>query len=168
LPTASADWFDEFARNHALKYLCSRKDPAGVRWSADRIRQQLTKPGEDGRMVYELLSALGILGLPASDAEAIDAYYRVLAGPRNKGILVACEELITRKNRASAPAIRRVLKELASNCNNGLQWQEDSTAKYPWTDKYGLERIRQVRRHGRSCVVNERSDHRTRSSCQGH
>jgi hypothetical protein len=136
-----AEYFDCFARNRALTYLYSKKAAQGVAWDANRIRRQLAQAGEDGRMVHELLSALEILNASANETEAIAAHRRVLTGPRNKGILVACEELIKRKDRASASTIGSVLKEIAANCNKGLQWQEDSTAKYPWTDKYGLESI---------------------------
>ena len=137
-----AEWFGRFARIRALAYLYSEKAPESVRWSSQRVRRQLAQPGEDGRMVHRLLSALDILRDPADEEERVKAYRRVLAGPRNKGILVACKELMDLKDRASASAIRRVLDEIAAGCNKGLSWKPDPQALYPWADKYGLERIR--------------------------
>jgi len=137
------DWFQKFARVRALDYMRSEGAPESVRWSSQRVRRQLAQPGEDGRMVHCLLSALDILGDPAGDEEKAGAYRRVLSGPRNKGVLVACEELIELEDRASAPAIRRALDEIAADCNKGFSWKPDPQALYPWTDKYDLERIRE-------------------------
>ena len=137
-----SDWFANFARGRALAYLYSEQAPRESRWTAARVRQQLVQPDEDGRMVHHLLAALDILKDPAVPGEKMLAYRRVLGGNRNKGILLACRELIGLKDRDAAPLIRRVLDELAAGCNKGLAWQEDRDAKYPWTDKYELDGVR--------------------------
>jgi hypothetical protein len=137
------NWFGAFARKAALEYLRSDTAPAGARWDAGRVRRQLALPDEDGRMVHALLDALAILGTPAADAEKFEAYRRVLAGPRNKGVLVACEELIKSRDRVSVSAIRGLLDELQAGCNKQLSWQADRGARYSWVDRCELERIRQ-------------------------
>jgi hypothetical protein len=37
-----------------------------------------------------------------------------------------------------------VLDELEAGCNKRLSWQPDPEARYPWVDRYELERIRKT------------------------
>jgi len=131
-------WFEHFARSRALKYLASVQAPEAVRWTAVRVRWQLDKV-EDGRMVHELLTTLNCLHDPASEADKAAAYRRALSRPYSWGTLTACEELAKLKDAQSATTVRKILSELERDCNKHLSWQEDSTAKYPWVDKYELE-----------------------------
>lgn len=91
-----AKWFHYFGRERALDHLFSKKSsvPAGFRWDAVRVRRQLAQPGEDGRMVNRLLSALHILEKrEVSKKEQIAAYRASLQGKNPAGIETAREEL---------------------------------------------------------------------------
>lgn len=123
------EWYESFARSRALKYLISDKAPAACRWTPERIRRQLEVAGEDGRMVIRLFQALTLLKTPVEPGAEVLVWRRVLKGSINKGVLVACENLIRMQDKESAKDMERVLAELLAG------------AKYPWLIRSSVEAL---------------------------
>jgi hypothetical protein len=136
-----ASWYDRFARHQAFSYL-QTTGPEAKRWNAARIREQLAKPDEDGRMVQVLFQALDGLKAPATDAEKRTVRRRVLAGKLNRGVLDAIEYLIKLKDADSAGKMMQVLDELLSSCAEDRITQPDAAVKYPWTYKGEIQNLR--------------------------
>jgi len=137
--------FDYFGRERALDYLASERAPVPqqYRWDIARIETQLKQPWDDGRMINRLISKWsGLLNRSMPDDQQIAAYRRTLAGEINRGTVEACEALIKLNDKDSGSRIAEVLREMEANCNKELAWKPDPTAKYPWIDKYEIERVR--------------------------
>ena len=141
---SSAHWFDHFGRERALDYLASARSPVleKYRWDVARVESQLERPWEDGRMINRLISSWsGLQNQPWADDKQTAAYRRTIAGTINRGTVDAFEALMKLHDTASAGRMAGILQELGVNCNKGLAWESDPSAKYPWIDKYEIERI---------------------------
>ena len=143
---ADARWFAHFGRERALNYLASDRAPVPqeYRWDVARIETQLNQPWEDGRMINRLITMWsGLLNRYLPDDQQVAAYRRTLAGQINRGTVEACEALIKLQDKSSGNRIAEILQELEANCNKEMVWKaKDSTAKYPWINKYDIERVR--------------------------
>jgi hypothetical protein len=140
-------WRD--ARTTALILLTNQYCPAPWRWDGTRIRRQLEDPTErDGRMVHQLFTQYAVYGphprpQPTEEWKSfvLTVWPRCLAEPFTRGTMEAIEELTALDDRHSLPRMREVLATLRAGCNRGARWEEDSEARYPWTDRWDLDQL---------------------------
>jgi hypothetical protein len=145
------NWFNSNARTQAIGVLMACPPP--WQWDEERSRRQLADPAErEGRVVLRLLQKLGIEmrsgAVPPREtltderrAFAVAVWRRCLGDPPTRGTLLAMQELAKLGDEESRPRMREVLATLRAGCNAGLSHIPDPTARYPWTDRYDLERI---------------------------
>jgi hypothetical protein len=130
-------WFHGHARGKAMELLAAPLCPEGLRWSKDRVREQLDRPDEtDGRMVYALMQELRL-----SEQEMLPYWRRCLSDPLTRGTTQAIEALTKLNDVESLPRMRACLTELRAGCNKHLSWEADAEAQYPWIDAYDLDRL---------------------------
>jgi len=135
-----AYYFNRYARDRALNVFIGYREAGKPRWTTERIRKQALLPNEDGRIIKNLFTYLGTEKDYASISLSI--WRRVLTGPRNRGAVMAIEELMERKDVDSIPQIEALLTELESSCNRSGPVNPDREAKYPWASSYELEALR--------------------------
>jgi hypothetical protein len=150
---AEAHSHSRTARTTALNLLTDQYCPAPWRWDETRVRKQLEDPAErDARMVHDLFWRIGIRSAafgppprpqPTEEQRSfvLAVWRRCLAKPFTRGTMEAIEELAALGDRNSLPRMREVLATLRAGCNRGLRWEDAGEARYPWTDRWDIDRL---------------------------